>query len=197
MFYQYVDRRPEVWMKGWRTDSKMAVSMERWESGWMHRMDWWTMSLKVPAVVCGTWNKNLMANHNVTLTNSLHLRAHKYLDYCCSSFILSFVTSACFSPGDELPQHTISHISPRIPRSLSLALSLGLSINSSSLSPLFPLSTSQLSFCSALVLLVLKRSACMITTRPDLRRKLGREKGRKDRWRNADAESKRWRNKML
>lgn len=44
------------------------------------------------------------------------------------------------------------------------------------------------SFCSALVLLVLKRSGCVITTRPDLRRKL-RDKG-EDRCKEKDFRQK-------
>lgn len=42
--------------------------------------DGWTW-LEVLGVICGTLNKKPMASRNVINTRSLHLRAHKYLEY--------------------------------------------------------------------------------------------------------------------
>lgn len=118
-----------------------------------------------------------MANHNVTLTHTRLLPPSAQIFGLLPSLFYSFLRNArLFSLGDELP-HTIalsslpaSHfsLSPLLTPRLGVLLSPSLFF-SLSLSP----STSQLLFCSALVLLVLKRSACMITNRPDLRRQLG------------------------
>ena len=88
-----------------------------------------------------------MANHNVTLTHTQPLPPSAQIFGLLLSLFYSFLCNTrLFSLGDELPQHTISHISPCIP------LSLGLSINSLSLSPPLSLFSLRLhhSSCSAL-----------------------------------------------
>lgn len=116
----------------------------------------------IPAVVYSTWNRNLMAN-NKTNSQSLYLWANKYLAFHCQSFIVSFIKAACFL------------------WTMHSALHLSIFPSASSLFPAclwdpFPYLFLSGSLCSALVRLVLKRSVCVITTRPNLRRKL-RDKG--------------------
>lgn len=156
--YRWSERRMDGWMDGWK-DGWLKIQSQLLST--VHEIrTWW------PIVI----------QHTPPLPRSAQI-----FGLLPSLFYSFLCNTRLFSPGDELPQHTISLISARIPLSLGLSV-----INSLSWGPspsLFSLSTSQLLFCSALVLLVLKRSACMITTRPDLRRKSGeRERQMKKSW---------------
>lgn len=114
-----------------------------------------------PAVVYSTSNKNLMANNKIKL-QCLYLWANKYLAFHCQPFIVSFIKAACFLWAILSARH--------------LSISLPLHYSPACLWDPFSYLFLSGSLCSALVMLVLKRSVCVITTRPDLKRRL-RDKG--------------------
>lgn len=69
-----------------------------------------------------------MANHNVTLAHTQPLHPSAQIFGLLPSYFHSFLCiTRLFSLGDELPQHTISLISPRTPLSPGLSVIKSLS----------------------------------------------------------------------
>lgn len=98
-----------------------------------------------------------------------------------SRFYSFLCNSHLFSLGDELPQHAAFLIFPCTQLS-ALSLSLINSLSLVSLPSPSSMSTSHRSLCSALVLPVLKRSACVIRARPDPRSEVRGDGETKERW---------------
>lgn len=108
-----------------------------------------------------------MDNHNTT-HSAFYLPAHKYLDCYRRSSVLSFVTPACFLSLISPPKYSTFSLglSPLLTPCLRVVLALFLL-------PVYIAALALLRISSAGFL---KRSACMITTRPDPRRQSwGRE----------------------